>query len=95
MARDEVCNPVQECGSSQLDFFHLLAAALVVDATGCVRLRANITAEDCDTVDAYVDCTKAHLDPLELLKNSFSLDSCGRVVWNISIPYTVTTEPEQ
>ena len=83
MARDEVCNPVQDCGSSQLDFWHLLAAAIVVDANGCKRVRVNLTAEDCDTVDQYVDCNNSHIKPEELLKHTFSLDSCGRVVWNL------------
>ena len=95
MARDTVCNPVQDCGSSQLDFFHLLAAALVVDSTGCVRIRMVVTPEDCEDVDQYIDCTNSHINPLEALKSSFSLDECGRVVWNVSVPYTDIEEPEQ
>jgi hypothetical protein len=94
MARDGSCNPVADCGSGQLDFFHLLAAALVVDSTGCVRLRVAVTVEECTEVDQFVDCSNAHVNPLEALKSSFSLDSCGRVVLNLSSA-EVDIQPEQ
>jgi len=86
---------VPECGEQLQDFFHLLAASMVVGDDGCVRLRVSVTVEDCTDVEQYIDCTNAHLNPLELLKHTFGIDDCGRVVLNLSAPYEVDFDRPQ
>jgi hypothetical protein len=74
-----------ECGAPQQDFWHLLAASLVKDSTGCVRLRVKLHQEECEDIDQYVSCDNAFVSPEELLKLAFGIDECGRVILNLSV----------
>lgn len=73
------------CGYNDLDFFQLLAGALIKDSNGNVRLRAVLNQEACTDVTPLLDCTTKDQDPLELLKQMFSIDDCDRIVINLSV----------
>jgi hypothetical protein len=72
------------CGAGELDFWQLLAGALVVDRDGTVKIRATISLEACTAVSPLVDCDTKDQDPKELLKQAFSIDSCGNITLNFS-----------
>ena len=76
---------LNNCGFNQLDFFQLLAGAIVQDESGNVRLRVALHEEECSAVTPLLDCTTAQQEPLELLKQIFSVDSCDRIVLNLSL----------
>lgn len=76
---------LNNCGFNELDFFQLLAGAIVVDGSGNVRLRAALNQEACSAVTPLVDCTTKDQEPLELLKQIFSIDACGHIVVNLSV----------
>jgi hypothetical protein len=73
------------CGFNELDFFQLLAGSLVVNSrTDSVSLRAVITDSTCEEVTPLIDCDTKDIDPMELLKQMFILDNCGRIALNIT-----------
>lgn len=72
------------CGASELDFWQLLAGALVVDRSGNVSIRATINTGACSEYTPLVSCDTKDQDPKELLKQAFSIDSCGNITLNFS-----------
>jgi hypothetical protein len=75
---------LNQCGGLELDFFQLLAGALVIDGSGNIRLRVVVTEELCTAVSPLLDCDTKDVDPKELFKLAFSKDSCDRISLNLS-----------
>lgn len=75
---------LNECNIAELDFWQLLAGALVKDSEGNVRIRSIIHLEECTVLDPLVDCNTKDQDPKDLLKQAFSLDDCGQIALNFS-----------
>jgi hypothetical protein len=74
------------CGNNVQDILHLLAAAIVKDASGVKYLRVDITQHDCADISAVASCGEYN-DPKELLKQIAYTDDCGEnLIIKISVP---------
>lgn len=74
---------LNECNAADLDFFQLLAGAMVTDGTN-VSLRVVVHVGECSSLTPIVDCNTKDQNPMDLLKQLFAIDECGHIVMNLS-----------
>ena len=70
-----------DCAKMPATFMQLLASAAMVDENGNI-LGINVTmstAPDECGCTPYIDCTKNHLTPEQVLAKMFGVDACGNV----------------
>jgi hypothetical protein len=75
-----------ECGFNLQDVLHLLAGTLVTGDDGITKIRVKLYIEDCTEIEPFQSCALSHLPPDEILKNAFTVDECGNLILNVSIP---------
>ena len=77
---------IDECGFTLQDVLQLLAGCVVKGDDGITKLRVKLYIEDCVDFEQYQSCELNHLPPDEILKNIFTVDECGNLIANISVP---------
>ncbi len=75
------------CGASELDFWQLLAGALMTDGTN-VGFSFVDHSVDCSGLTPVIDCDNKDQDPKEIVKQAFAIDDCGHIVIHRFIPTT-------